>query len=152
MILIDNSGLLVATECPFIYQILPPLFSTRRPHVLTHRSFRHPYCYTLAHSRTQDQYFTHEHLIRPILHRPTFEAMVQARIYEKDQYFGALVLTVCACGSRWSNDPRTRAKDDMPNSAGWLYYEQVHRLPRPMSEPISLVRLQLFNVSAPCTF
>lgn len=73
--------------------------------------------------------------------------MVQARLHEKDQYFGGLVLTVCACGSRWSDDPRTRVKNDMPNSAGWLYYEQVHRLPRPMTEPISLVRLQLFNVS-----
>ena len=98
----------------------------------------------------QCQYFAHEHLIRPILHRPTFEAMVKARVHEKDQYFGGLVLMVCACGSRWSNDPRTRTKDDMPNSAGWLYYEQVHRLQRPMNEPVSLVRLQLYNVSEPC--
>ena len=111
------------------------------------RLVHYPRCHVLPHSSTQDHYFTHDHLTRPILHRPTFEGMVQRRLHEKDQYFGGLVLTVCACGSRWSDDPRTRTKDDLPGSAGWLYYEQVHRLPRPMSEPVSLVRLQLFNVN-----
>ena len=86
-------------------------------------------------------------MYRPILHRPTFEKMVRTRVHEKDQYFGALLLMVCACGARWSDDPRTQHSADDKGSAGWIYYEQVHRLPRPMSEPISLVRLQMYSVS-----
>ena len=84
----------------------------------------------------------------PVLHRPTFMAMVQSRLYERDQNFGGIVLIVCACGARRSQDPRAWATD-VPNSAGWHFYRQVHGMPRPLAEPKSLLRLQLYAVSCP---
>ncbi|KAJ6475995.1 fungal-specific transcription factor domain-containing protein [Mycena vitilis] len=53
-----------------------------------------------------DLYFKHKNLYFPVLHRPTFARALVAGLHERDTAFGAVVLLVCAIGSRFSSDPR----------------------------------------------
>lgn len=61
----------------------------------------------------------------PILHRPSFERDLRARLHLKDEKFAAIVLLVCAIGSRFLDPSETRVlmknvdgEYDL-NSAGW---------------------------------
>ncbi|KAJ1311793.1 hypothetical protein OPQ81_010258 [Rhizoctonia solani] len=79
-----------------------------------------------------DLYFTRFNIILPLLHRPTFEAQLEQKLHWKDPSFAAVVLLVCANGSRFSDDTRVMpyyAEDIPPESrefdAGILFYRQV---------------------------
>lgn len=63
----------------------------------------------------------------PVLHRPSFERDLRARLHLKDEKFAAIVLLVCALGSRFLDPSDTRVlmknvdgEYDL-NSAGWCY-------------------------------
>ncbi|CUA77621.1 hypothetical protein RSOLAG22IIIB_02638 [Rhizoctonia solani] len=79
-----------------------------------------------------DLYFTRFNVILPLLHRPTFEAQVAQKLHWRDPSFAAVVLLVCANGSRFSDDTRVMpyyAEDVPPEmrefDAGILFYRQV---------------------------
>ncbi|CAE6471890.1 unnamed protein product [Rhizoctonia solani] len=79
-----------------------------------------------------DLYFTRFNVILPLLHRPTFEAQLAQKLHWRDPSFAAVVLLVCANGSRFSDDTRVMpyyAEDIPPEmrefDAGILFYRQV---------------------------
>ncbi|KAF9020649.1 hypothetical protein BDZ89DRAFT_1138498 [Hymenopellis radicata] len=51
-------------------------------------------------------YFSRIEIVNPLLHRPTFERSIAAREHLTNTLFGGVVLLVCACGARYSDDPR----------------------------------------------
>ncbi|KAK7026216.1 fungal-trans domain-containing protein [Favolaschia claudopus] len=62
--------------------------------------------------------------------------------------FGALVLVVCALGSRNSDDPRVFVEgSESEHSAGWKWYSQVRPLRAPVTLGTSLPQLQLICLS-----
>ncbi|THU89038.1 hypothetical protein K435DRAFT_678777, partial [Dendrothele bispora CBS 962.96] len=95
----------------------------------------------LSLSRT---YFDYVQITVPFLHRPIFERGLSERLYLTSREFGALVLSVCACGARGSSDPRVYSEDPKKNAkAGYEWYTQIE----PMRDwnclkPISLFELQ----------
>ncbi|KAJ6498264.1 fungal-specific transcription factor domain-containing protein [Mycena vulgaris] len=72
-----------------------------------------------------DLYFTNTNLYYPLLHRPTFERSIAEGLHLNDSSFGAIVLLVCAIGSRYSHDPRACGPDDDPLRCGWKYFDQL---------------------------
>jgi hypothetical protein len=60
-----------------------------------------------------------------LLHRPTFEKEIAEGLHKRNATFGAVVLVVCAIGSRYSDDPRVQLPesdlfgdvDGQPNDA-----------------------------------
>ncbi|CAE6419539.1 unnamed protein product [Rhizoctonia solani] len=79
-----------------------------------------------------DLYFTRFNVILPLLHRPTFESQLAQKLHWRDPSFAAVVLLVCANGSRFSDDTRVMpyyAEDIPPEmrefDAGILFYRQV---------------------------
>ncbi|KAF8605194.1 hypothetical protein BDV93DRAFT_76183 [Ceratobasidium sp. AG-I] len=79
-----------------------------------------------------DLYFKRFNILLPLLHRPTFEAQLADKLYWRDPSFAAVVLLVCANGSRFSDDTRVMPfyEDDVPPDsrefdAGIMFYRQV---------------------------
>ncbi|KAJ6504929.1 fungal-specific transcription factor domain-containing protein [Mycena vulgaris] len=72
-----------------------------------------------------DLYFTTTNLYYPLLHRPTFERSIEEGLHSRDTSFGAVVLLVCAIGSRFSDDPRVCGPGAEPLRCGWQYFEQL---------------------------
>ncbi|QRV90687.1 Fungal specific transcription factor domain [Ceratobasidium sp. AG-Ba] len=79
-----------------------------------------------------DLYFTRFNVLLPLLHRPTFEAQLKQKLHWRDPSFAAVVLLVCANGSRFSDDTRVMPfySEDVPEEsrefeAGILFYRQV---------------------------
>lgn len=70
-----------------------------------------------------DAFFTHYNLFVPVLHRPTLEQGIKDELHLRNRGFGALVLLVCAIGSRVVDDPRITVDDG--RVAGWKWFEQV---------------------------
>ncbi|KAK0455542.1 fungal-specific transcription factor domain-containing protein [Desarmillaria tabescens] len=92
-------------------------------------------------------YFLNQNVFWPLLHRPTFERSLAAGLHHTDSEFGALVLLVCAVGSRYSDDPRVRADDSDTESKtrhlnGWKWFIQVHRVHMSLLRPPNLYDLQ----------
>ncbi|PBK73560.1 hypothetical protein ARMSODRAFT_638994 [Armillaria solidipes] len=92
-------------------------------------------------------YFLNQNLFWPLLHRPTFERSLAAGLHHTDSEFGALVLLVCAVGSRYSDDPRVKADDTDKESKtrhlnGWKWFIQVHRVHMSLLRPPNLCDLQ----------
>ena len=71
-------------------------------------------------------YFDHVNKILPLLHRPTFEHGIRNKLYLKDEGYGSVLLLVCACAARFSEDPRVipPGSDDRKLS-GLHWFEQV---------------------------
>jgi len=81
-----------------------------------------------------DAYFTDYNLYFPLLHRPLFLAQLQAALHHSDAQFLAVVLLVCAVGSRsLCDDLRVQVEPGDVRSAGWAYFDA--------SEPMIRVRL-----------
>ena len=59
-----------------------------------------------------DNYFHYVNLESPLLHRPTFEKELLGNLHKREPAFGAIVLLVCAIGSRYTEDPRVRLSED----------------------------------------
>ncbi|KAJ3741751.1 fungal-specific transcription factor domain-containing protein [Lentinula detonsa] len=72
-------------------------------------------------------YFDLQHNIYPLLHRQIFEREVYInKLHTTDRRFGAVVLAVCALGSRLSNDPRNLFNGTTDErSLGWRYFNQI---------------------------
>ncbi|KAI0027759.1 fungal-specific transcription factor domain-containing protein, partial [Vararia minispora EC-137] len=76
--------------------------------------------------RLVDLYFEHSNILFPILHRPTFEQRIRNDDHTNDGVFGAVVLLVCAIGSRFSSDPCVILEGTNSwHSAGWAWFLQV---------------------------
>ncbi|KAJ8081937.1 Gypsy retrotransposon integrase-like protein 1 [Marasmius tenuissimus] len=60
-----------------------------------------------------------------LLHRPSFERSVYEGLYLRNRAFGALLLTVCALGARFSDDPRVFIDGGGELSAGWKWITQL---------------------------
>ncbi|KAJ6571027.1 fungal-specific transcription factor domain-containing protein [Mycena vulgaris] len=73
-----------------------------------------------------DLYFATTNLYYPLLHRPTFERAIADGLHTRDASFGAVVLLVCAIGSRFSYDPRVFGPEFAdPLRCGWQYFDQL---------------------------
>ncbi|KAF8894329.1 fungal-specific transcription factor domain-containing protein [Gymnopilus junonius] len=94
-----------------------------------------------------DLYFTHLNVFLPLLHRPTFEKEVAEDLHHSDPMFGAVLLLVCAHGSRFSDDPRVLAEgSDSLRSAGWKWFEQVTIMRKSLIKRTTLYELQMFSL------
>ncbi|TFK53572.1 hypothetical protein OE88DRAFT_1676793 [Heliocybe sulcata] len=91
-----------------------------------------------------DLYFTKLNSLSPLLHRPTFQANIDDNLHLRDHKFAAVLLAVCAIGSRFSDDPRVYSEPDTPQSAGWQYYNQVHKIRRSLVAPPCLYDIQVW--------
>jgi hypothetical protein len=93
-----------------------------------------------------DLYFHHIAIVFPIIHRPTFEKSFYGLLHLSRYDFGCVVLSMCAIGARYSNDPRVLADEDSEHQLGWKYFKQIK--PLMTITPPSLYDLQLYSVSA----
>jgi hypothetical protein len=82
-----------------------------------------------------DLYFHHSHYMLPVVHEPTFRRDFTNRVFDRDIEFRHLCLTIFACASRFSSDPRVLVPkellpDHLPSdfrnySSGWLWVGEV---------------------------
>ncbi|KAG8864937.1 hypothetical protein FRB96_003524 [Tulasnella sp. 330] len=88
----------------------------------------------------------------PVLHRPTFMKQYEEERHQTELEFARLLLVVCAIGARTSNDPRVCLSSPEGgiewNSAGWMYFAQVHQMTKPLIASPKLVDLQIMVLSA----
>ncbi|KAJ7686027.1 fungal-specific transcription factor domain-containing protein [Mycena rosella] len=118
-------------------------WSSRRMHYWTfdpakdQRPHTGPYVFPEADllSALIDLYFIHSNLYYPLLHRPTFERSIAGGLHVRDASFGAVVLLVCAIGSRFSSDPRVCGPEDEPLRCGWKYFDQLTHIIHVFSRP-----------------
>lgn len=94
-----------------------------------------------------DIYFDELNVLLPLLHRPTFQTCVDGALHHEDEGFASLLMLVCACGSRFSKDPRVLADgSDNWHSAGWRYFSQVQST----RKGINLRPPRLYDIQIPC--
>ncbi|RPD58799.1 hypothetical protein L226DRAFT_471250 [Lentinus tigrinus ALCF2SS1-7] len=73
-----------------------------------------------------DLYFRHINDMLPLLHEPTFKSGIINGLHLRDGGFGAVVLLVCACASRFTDDPRVLLEGtEDRKSAGWKWFQAV---------------------------
>ncbi|KAI0373472.1 hypothetical protein BV20DRAFT_962633 [Pilatotrama ljubarskyi] len=90
-----------------------------------------------------DAYFKEMNVYMPVLHRPTFERQIEEGLHLRDPGFGAIVLLVCANGSRFADDPWTvDAGEPEGDPPGWSYFLQVERARKSLFAPHGLYDLQ----------
>lgn len=84
-----------------------------------------------------------------VLHEIQFRRDVAAGLHLHDQQFGALVLTVCAIGAKYSDDPRVFLEGaNSEHSAGWKWFRQVRPIPTSLFASPSLYEIQIVCVSS----
>jgi Fungal specific transcription factor domain len=89
----------------------------------------------------------HFHPFYPLLHRPTFEESLDAKLHLYDHTFGSTILAVCALGSRYSDDPRVLyGGATSKQSAGWKYFNQIEFVLRKFVDSPSVYVLQVYSV------
>lgn len=94
-----------------------------------------------------DAYFVQINPFMPLLHRPTFQRLVNERLHHVDPMFGSVYMLVCAHGARYSEDPRVLSEGtNSPRSAGWRWFEQIDIYRRPFTRKASLYELQRIAV------
>ncbi|KAJ7687612.1 fungal-specific transcription factor domain-containing protein [Mycena rosella] len=91
-----------------------------------------------------DHYFSNHNLYLPLLHRPTFERSLAHGLHVRDASFGAIVLLVCAIGSRFSRDPRVCGPEDEPLRCGWKYFDQLPHIVNHLFIHPTLYHLQYY--------
>jgi len=96
-----------------------------------------------------DTYFSHSNIYFPILHRPTFQRLLDQDLHQRNHEFGSLLLVVCAIGARFTNHPYL---SDVPPGAvncrvaHWL--SQTRRVMKnPFTSTATLFEVQYFCVS-----
>lgn len=95
-----------------------------------------------------DAYFDEVNIYAPLLHRPTFEAELASDLHLRDRSFAAVLLSVCALGSLFSDDPRVFINGvEGAQSAGWKWFRQVTDVQQVQWGSPSLYDLQLYSVS-----
>ncbi|KAJ7046849.1 putative fungal-specific transcription factor [Mycena alexandri] len=94
-------------------------------------------------------YFVHVNCYYPVLHRPSFERNVKDKLHLRDHRFAATLLTVCALGSRHSDDPRVFLEGvDNFHTAGWKWHNQVRVIPKHLVYKPNLYELQTIALSS----
>ncbi|KAJ7225062.1 fungal-specific transcription factor domain-containing protein [Mycena haematopus] len=89
-------------------------------------------------------YFAHKNLYFPVLHRPTFERSLADGLHTRNSTFGAIVLLVCAIGSRFSDDARLSPPGAEPLRRGWEFFDQLpHHLDHLFETP-TIYNLQYY--------
>jgi len=89
-------------------------------------------------------YFEQVNVYCPLLHRPSFERSISENLHVKDSAFGALLLAVCAVGSRYAYPP----SDDQDSSkSGILWFTQLPIKQSAFGHSVSLYHLQMYCVS-----
>ncbi|KAE9383294.1 hypothetical protein BT96DRAFT_869308 [Gymnopus androsaceus JB14] len=92
-------------------------------------------------------YFTNQHQIMPVVHRPSFLKSLAEGLHYKDPHFGGLVLAMCSMGARFSDDPRVYEENTTSEkSIGWKYIRQIRPLERSFFEPPSIYDLQMYAI------
>lgn len=78
-----------------------------------------------------------------------FEQSIDAGLHHRDKGFAIILLLVCAVASRFSSDPRVLLDPASPSSAGWVWFNQVHRqlFSKPLLARPCLSDLQMYCVS-----
>jgi hypothetical protein len=95
-----------------------------------------------------DLYFSRLNIFLPLLHRPTFEIHLRDGLHFRNQAFGSVVLCLCACASRYSDDPRVLLDGSTAwHSSGWKWFSQVQMLRRSLMGPPLLYDVQMYVVS-----
>ncbi|KZT18995.1 hypothetical protein NEOLEDRAFT_1142706 [Neolentinus lepideus HHB14362 ss-1] len=96
-----------------------------------------------------DLYFANINIFYPLFHEPTFRHNLAQKLHERDQEFGAVVLMVCACAARWSNDSRVLVDwSHSHHSAGWKYLNECTLVSKNLLSPLRPVDLQLAALAA----
>ncbi|KAJ4001604.1 fungal-specific transcription factor domain-containing protein [Lentinula boryana] len=62
-------------------------------------------------------YLINVNIFFPIVHAPTFKRLIVEGLHLRDQHFGAVVLLVCAVGSKYTADPRVLHTPDFELSS-----------------------------------
>ncbi|RPD69776.1 hypothetical protein L226DRAFT_264291 [Lentinus tigrinus ALCF2SS1-7] len=80
----------------------------------------------------------------PLLHEPMFKNDIKRGLHLREGGFGAVVLLVCACGARYTSDPRVLldGTDDW-RSAGWKWFHAVESRRKLSLAPAQLYDLQI---------
>ncbi|KAG7086878.1 hypothetical protein E1B28_002798 [Marasmius oreades] len=92
-------------------------------------------------------YFAHVNCYYPILHRGLFEKAVAEHLHLHDRYFAAVLLVVCAAGSRYSNDARVLDDPQCTLSAGWKWFRQIRLIRSNFIKPPCVYELQLYCIA-----
>ncbi|KAJ6452658.1 fungal-specific transcription factor domain-containing protein [Mycena sanguinolenta] len=93
-----------------------------------------------------DFYFAHSAIYYPVLHRPSFQRALAEDLHLRDDKFGALVLCVCAIGSRFSEDPRV-FDSAKPLACGWNFFNQIEAQMNGLFETPKLYDIQRICLS-----
>ncbi|KAJ7595717.1 fungal-specific transcription factor domain-containing protein [Mycena floridula] len=95
-----------------------------------------------------DLYFLHFNPYNPLLHKPTFDRLVNGDMHLVDHQFGMTVLGVIAIGARYSYDSRVLEDEvDAGNTelgVGWKYHRQITLTRSSFVKPTTLYELQLY--------
>ncbi|TRM69375.1 fungal-specific transcription factor domain-containing protein [Schizophyllum amplum] len=93
-------------------------------------------------------FFEKINLFFPLLHRPTFQRYIDQELYLKDRGFAHVLLLLCGCASRYTDDPRVFLQDvNDPHSAGWKWVSQVRVIRSTMIEKPTLFEIQGYFLS-----
>ncbi|TFK49562.1 hypothetical protein OE88DRAFT_1726802 [Heliocybe sulcata] len=94
-------------------------------------------------------YLEHQNTFYPLFHEPTLRKDVASALHLRDHSFACVLLLICACGSRWSDDHRVIVDgSDTFRSAGWQWFNQVQMVRKPYTVPPSLYELQHYALTA----
>jgi len=94
-----------------------------------------------------DLYFSRINLFLPLLHRPTFERQLHDGLHLRDQAFASVLLCLCACAARYSDDPRVLLEGSTAwHSSGWKWFAQVQMLRRSLMGPPLLCDVHMYAV------
>ncbi|KAK7438632.1 Gypsy retrotransposon integrase-like protein 1 [Stygiomarasmius scandens] len=86
-------------------------------------------------------YFDQVNVYCPLLHRPSFERSVSQDLHARDSAFGALLLAVCAVGSRYAYPP---SEDQDSSKSGILWFTQLPIKQSAFGHSVSLYHLQMY--------
>ncbi|KAF5345064.1 hypothetical protein D9758_010410 [Tetrapyrgos nigripes] len=92
-------------------------------------------------------YFTQNNVFCPLLHRPSFERSVSEGLHLQDSAFGALLLSVCAVGSRYTYLPSDSDGSD-PIKSGIKWFNQLPIKQSAFGQSVSLYHLQMYCLAS----
>ncbi|KAJ7607701.1 fungal-specific transcription factor domain-containing protein [Roridomyces roridus] len=92
-------------------------------------------------------YFINVNLFYPVLHRPTLEKCIKDNLHTTDPDFGAVLLLVCAIGSRYSDDHSVLGPEEESLRCGWKYFDQVPQTINHFFSPPKLYHLQYYALA-----
>ncbi|KAI0317119.1 fungal-specific transcription factor domain-containing protein [Amylostereum chailletii] len=96
-----------------------------------------------------DLFFVHINIYKPMLHRPTLEKDIADGLHVRNHAFGGVVLLVCACASRYSDDSRVKLEPEASwHTSGWKWFTQVHLGRKALLTSPSLHDIQAYTLAA----